>query len=263
MKGIDVYNDHYKKGMDLSQVKAEGYDFNIPKLTEGVDFVDASAYEIASETKEADILLSYFHFATPGGSKTGSGTYKKWWDPIDEAHDFLEALEDVPAPDFRVALDFEWSMDHIEETLDGNLGLLTQWAEEWLTEVHKELGYWPIFYSYWSYIDSNILLPNAIINGCPLWLARYNGDTDPYMNEAWGWERWDIWQYTSSGSVEGINRRVDLNDAPYDLEGLMLVDCPPVGQEPYSSRIQRQVKKIRKNADELWLISKELEEKGL
>lgn len=244
MKGIDLSRHNFDRGpVDYAAVLAAGYEFVVLKLTEGVDYIDPYVMDEAKRVKDAGLLLSYYHFATPGGSKV-SGGYKKWWDAQDEAEDFLAALSRAEKPDFRITLDYEWSSDHIEETLP-NKPDRTRWAAEWVTFVQKALGYWPIFYTYKHYLDDQLTTPNATLQKCPLWYARYN-DT-PGLDPAWGWDEYLMWQSTSHGSVPGIVGRVDLNDAPNGLKDVMF---PPPGQ-PLADQIRMHTEAIRAHCDAL------------
>lgn len=238
IKGLDLYNSNWERSgdnIDFHAIKAAGYDFVILKITEGVDFVDASVGKMAPLVKDAGLLLGYYHFATPGGSKSRSG-YKKWWDAPDEARDLLDALKNVPKPDLRVALDFEWKTDHIEETLP-NKADRTRWAVEFIEIVEAELGYKPMFYSYGYYMGKH-LVPHETINACPLWLARYNDE--PGFKEEWGWDRYEIWQYTSSGTVPGVVGDVDLNDAPHGLDRVLVPkgDCEVSLKDQFKEHVE-------------------------
>lgn len=66
----------------------------------------------------------------------------------------------------------------------------------------KNGGHTPVIYTYYSFAKSWIDL-NAI--DAPRWLANYTGKI--------GIDGVDIWQYSSSGSVNGIAGRVDVNKA--------------------------------------------------
>jgi len=59
----------------------------------------------------------------------------------------------------------------------------------------------------------------------PLWVAHYTTAAAPYMPV--GWTSWLIWQYTSSGRVDGISGNVDMNRAWEDLLGV--IPPPPGG----------------------------------
>ena len=49
-------------------------------------------------------------------------------------------------------------------------------------------------------------------NGYRLWVAHWTTADSPRMPAAnWGGHGWTIWQYSSRGSVDGINGFVDLD----------------------------------------------------
>lgn len=71
-----------------------------------------------------------------------------------------------------------------------------------MMDILDQKGFMPGWYSYTNYIN-NYLSPSALTD-YPLWVADYRaalGYTGPH----------DIWQYTSSGSVNGIPGAVDMN----------------------------------------------------
>lgn len=72
-------------------------------------------------------------------------------------------------------------------------------------------GYYPLLYTYTSFANS--YLDMAQLSGYDLWLADYRG----YM----GIQGASIWQYSSSGAVDGIAGRVDRNIAYKDYPALI------------------------------------------
>ena len=72
-------------------------------------------------------------------------------------------------------------------------------------------GYYPLLYTYTSFANS--YLDMAQLPGYDLWLADYRG----YM----GIQGASIWQYSSSGAVDGIAGRVDMNIAYKDYPALI------------------------------------------
>lgn len=246
--GIDVSHHQYNRGVpDFDAVKEEGHSFVIVKLTEGVDYIDPSARCMAQAVLNAGLDLSYYHFATPGGS---SG--KEWWDAGDEARDFLAALEGLPAPTMRVVLDFEW------KKVDLSPAQRTEWACEWLEIVGSALGYKPILYSYVNYLNTYVHLPSAPLNEHPLWLAHYTSADAPAFNPAWGWAEEDffLWQHASDGEVAGITGHVDLNRAMRDLDPLRF------GQPALEYRVEEFQANSRSRAPEYTKRLNELAKEG-
>lgn len=69
-------------------------------------------------------------------------------------------------------------------------------------DILDQKGFTPGWYSYTNFINSYI--NKDMLKDYPLWVADYRsalGYSGPY----------DIWQYTSSGTVSGINGNVDMN----------------------------------------------------
>ena len=69
-------------------------------------------------------------------------------------------------------------------------------------DILDQKGFTPGWYSYTNFINSYI--DKDMLKAYPLWVADYRsalGYSGPY----------DIWQYTSSGTVSGINGNVDMN----------------------------------------------------
>lgn len=79
----------------------------------------------------------------------------------------------------------------------------------------EELGYIPVIYSNKDYLKNYFDMDKIKIrfNKVYLWYARYASSiTEEERNKA------DIWQYTSTGKVDGINGNVDLNEFYTDFE---------------------------------------------
>lgn len=78
-------------------------------------------------------------------------------------------------------------------------------ATAFLNQVYKN-GYTPILYGNKTYLTSYFDTTKIVsgVKNCKVWLAQYN-DKVTYEGE------YDIWQYTSTGTVDGISGNVDLN----------------------------------------------------
>lgn len=71
-------------------------------------------------------------------------------------------------------------------------------------EVIKGAGYEPGVYSNAWFLDHNLNMSE--LKGISVWVASYNGQNKPsYSGD------YDLWQYTDSGKVDGIDTAVDLN----------------------------------------------------
>lgn len=108
-----------------------------------------------------------------------------------------------------IAFDFEYDSVNYARKNGVNITktLCTDMAIAFLREV-KVAGYVPVIYTnkdYLSrYFDMNRIV--AALGTVYVWYARYKSSiSDTELEVA------DIWQYTSSGSIPGVNGRVDMN----------------------------------------------------
>ncbi len=262
--GVDLSNYNAQRGpVDFVALKAAGCGFAFLKATEGVDFQDYSVGMFAQGCVDAELPFAYYHLATPGGARKSGGGYKTWWDPKDEAHDFLTVVETLPeAPCFPI-IDFEWAgMDECLPNFDDR----ARWCREWIDIVSEHQrqrvpwfnGELVQFYSNPDWLGS-VTLPDPVINACPLWYARWTSPPPPF-DTSWGWDNWTIWQYDDKGTIDGVTGRVDMNTAP-SLDPVTFAALPR--DEKYSRRIRRSVRKIRRQCDELALVAADLEREGL
>ena len=76
-------------------------------------------------------------------------------------------------------------------------------------EILNENGFDAGIYSNMDYIKSGKFTPQLIAD-YPLWFARYTNNDDPGLYAKKGKELY-LWQYSSKGTVPGINGNVDMN----------------------------------------------------
>lgn len=69
----------------------------------------------------------------------------------------------------------------------------------------KSAGYTPGVYANKTWLSSYI--NTSALSGCKIWLAQYNPSGPTYSG------RYDLWQYTSKGHVDGISGNVDMNQS--------------------------------------------------
>ncbi|WP_028401968.1 GH25 family lysozyme [Ectobacillus panaciterrae] len=192
--GIDV--SHYDGIIDWNQVKNDPnqVSFMFTKVTEGseqgTNFVDPTFQYNINGANNVGILTGAYHFFRAISVD----------DAKQEAAFFIQNLQNVTltAPVF---VDVEVN--------DGNLDpdTLTDAVNAFLTEL-KNAGYTNNgVYSNLDFFE-NSLNPSRLQNTL-LWIARYN--------ERSAGIDCDIWQYTNSGKVQGINGNVDCNISYIDL----------------------------------------------
>lgn len=96
-----------------------------------------------------------------------------------------------------IAFDFEHAAIYQTMSRETNAAICSAFLQ-----TVKNGGYVPVIYTYYAFAKSWLDL-DAV--DAPRWLANYTGKI--------GIDGVDIWQYSSSGSVEGIAGRVDMNRA--------------------------------------------------
>jgi lysozyme len=190
VKGCDVSS--YQGSIDFDALKA-AVGFIIAKATEGSGFIDAQFARNWSEAKRVGIRRAAYHFARPDLGNAAQ----------DEARWFLSQLGPLDAGD-RLALDYEVDWD----------GDVVGWCKTWLDLVRSVTGITP-------YIYLNLYLVSVYDwgaieqpGGYPLWLADYDGLPDAVIETPW--PRVAIKQWTSAGTLPGINGLVDLNSSAWE-----------------------------------------------
>lgn len=149
----------------------------------------------------AGIRVGPYHRAFTNGN--GRRQVKK--DARAEAGVFIGAVGDLRAGDLPPALDVETPFDGL------NRRELRLWVRTWLKRVERRLGRKPIVYtnaSSWAQTGDTLSFARR---GHPLWVANWDVRAPIVPADNWAGESWSIWQYTSSGSVPGIDGRVDRN----------------------------------------------------
>lgn len=190
IKGIDVSS--YQDRIDWSRAKADGIAFAYVKASEGTTFADPKYRAHVTGAKTAGIKAGAYHFARPD---TNSTDLKR--DARAEADWFL-SLAAPRSGDLLPVLDLE--------TAGLAPARMVEWTRAWLERVRGRIGARPVLYTYPAFWSS--MGGTTAFRLYPLWIANY-GVSQPQLPA--GWRRYTIWQYTSSGSVDGVPGRADLN----------------------------------------------------
>lgn len=193
----------YPWGLDVSKwqgvinwqaVANAGVAFCFMKATEGTGFVDSQFARNWPSAAQRRIYRGAYHFARPTASPSVTQS------AINNANHHLNVARPGQY-DLRSVLDIEVS---------GGLSPanLRTWIQAFVTRVNQRTGRTPIIYTspgFWRYTVGN---PGTNY-GCPLWIAHWRLGQWPDVPPAWN--RWDFWQYSSSGACPGVSGRVDVN----------------------------------------------------
>jgi lysozyme len=192
LTGIDV--SHWQGTITWSKVKGDGNSFVICKATEGgtnrtapygAYYKDPTFDANWAAIKANGMTRGAYHFGRPGR------------DPITQADFFVNTVRPTSG-DLQLVLDLE--------VTDGkSAAQVWAWTQMFCSRVKTRTGRPPIIYCSPSFWTTNVGNPTNNMN-CPLWIANWNV-TSPTIPRAWG--TWTFWQYSSTGTTNGISGIVD------------------------------------------------------
>lgn len=194
LPGVDV--SHWQGRIDWRATANDGIGVAYLKASESTGYVDPTYERNRDEATAAGILVGAYHFARPGRD---GGSVEA--DARAEAAHFLETA--APRPGELVpALDLEAAGSLAPEELG-------RWTRTFLDTVSEGIGgRAPVIYTSPSFWDGRVSDDSGVAREHPLWVAHWGVDR-PDLPGAW--DAWHGWQQTSSGSVDGIQGRVDRN----------------------------------------------------
>ncbi|GAC1445299.1 MAG: hypothetical protein NVSMB55_25630 [Mycobacteriales bacterium] len=186
LSGPDVASYQHPSGapIDWNAVRASGQRWAFVKATEGTTYTNPYFAADWHDSAAAGLYHGAYHFARPS-SQSGSASA--------QAQAFASAIgpQQVPGT-LPPILDLEQS---------GGLAPadLVTWTHEFLNAVQTDTGRLPMLYTYPNFWQ-NQMAGSAEFTAYPLWVASYGTSSAPTL----GWSHWTFWQYTSSGTVDGI-----------------------------------------------------------
>ncbi|NBD24478.1 GH25 family lysozyme [Paenibacillus glycinis] len=185
LKVIDV--SHHQGIVNWDKVRTDGVVGVFMKATEGGGFKDSTLPSNAVNAAAAGLKVGFYHYAHPESN-----------DAAAEAAHFVSVIAGYKA-DFPHVLDVEGDAAQVPDDE------LTDWCAQWLREVERLTGHDAMVYTGASFAKTYL---GKELGQWPLWIAHY-GTNRPMDNDTW--DEWAVFQYTSTGSVNGIAGNVDLN----------------------------------------------------
>lgn len=190
IKGIDISN--HQKGLNIKNIESD-IEFVIAKQSEGYGFVDALHDEFKKQSYENNKEFGSYHFARPDLGNTGKI----------EADFFVRCLGEISDGQILV-LDYETPAPNL------NVNQEVEWCYEFLVRVEELTGIKPLLYINQAY-NNKYNWAKVINNGNGIWIASWFNNPDLNYPPSTKWPFVAIWQYTSSGSVNNWNGRIDRN----------------------------------------------------
>ena len=191
LKGIDISN--HQRGLDLSKIDC---DFVIIKATEGKSHVDQYCDGFFQQALSLGKKLGVYHFAN--NSDNTAKQEADWF--INNTRGYIGKA--IPVLDW-------------EDDVTDNV----PWALEWLQRVEQAYGCKPLIYMSESVVNRYDWSPVANAN-YGIWVAKYRDNLPDYnydMSKAGNmpsikyWSTMALWQWTSTGRLNGWNGNLDCN----------------------------------------------------
>ena len=178
MKGIDIAS--YQTSVDFKKVKNSGIEIVYIKATEGL-------------TYENPLLKSQYNGAKSAGLKIGFYHFLRNNDPVLEAKHFLSAIVGFKA-DCRDAIDIESGSGGTITHTSSNVRLFA----DYLILKGRQVCLYTNDYFYANNLNNSV-------KNIPLWVAHYGAAKPNAVN-------YIGFQYTDTGSVNGISGPIDLSE---------------------------------------------------
>lgn len=195
-QGVDV--SVYQGNIDWKAAKADGVEFAIMRAGYGKYVSQKDKYfdQNMQNAKAAGLPCGAYWFSyalTPE-------------DAIKEADAFYEVIKDYQF-EYPVSFDMETesqsklSKEQVTAIIDAFCGRM------------ESYGYYTTLYSYASFL--NYKVGESIFDKYDIWVAHYN-TSKPAFNRHYG-----LWQYSSTGTIDGIQGNVDQDFAYLDYERII------------------------------------------
>ena len=194
IKGVDV--SFWQKAINWDKVKASGIKFAIIRCGYGDGGVDSYFERNVRECERVGIPWGAYYFS--------------YAESVDEAKRELDnclKLLKGKKPQYPVYYDLE---DEATTGSQSNRTIL-QMAKTFVEGIEKA-GYWAGIYANTNWFNTR--LTDVWYDKKAKWVAQYN-DKNTYKKP------YGIWQYTSSGKVNGIDGNTDLNYGYVDYPALI------------------------------------------
>lgn len=217
LTGVDI--SAHNNVTDWAALKADGIDFVMLRTgyrgygSEGKLSKDTRFREYYRAAKEAGLLVGAYFFSQAVSEE----------EAVEEAILTAQMLEGCEL-DFPVAYDWELIFHDSARTDNVPVDVLTDCTLAFCQNI-ESFGYRSMVYQNKRTTLFKLDLPR--LTEIPFWLAEY-GDGPTYIYE------YDMWQYSCTGSVNGVEGNVDLNLCFKDFsqEGDPLISLPAPADTP-------------------------------
>ncbi len=197
VNGVDV--SAHQGSIDWAKAKADGVDFAIIRI-------GYRGYGAKGNMAEDNWFVRNIEAAKAAGVMVGIYFYSQALNTLEaraEAKYTLELLGDYEL-DLPIFMDYEFSPSSSGRFTSGTISKITATANvRAFCEVIEEAGYEAGLYANLNFLNKTVD-GNSLGEEYPIWVAQYYS-TCNYKHD------YTYWQYSSSGSVNGISTRADVN----------------------------------------------------
>ena len=198
-QGIDISS--YQRNVNFSSIKNSGIDIVYIKSSERTTYINPYFESSYSNAKANGLKVGFYHYVR---ARTINQA-------INEANFFARVVSGKQA-DCKLAMDFENF---------GNLSInqINEISKVFLETLERITNSQPIIYS--NAFSARTIFSQELTK-YPLWVANY-GVSTPGSNGKW--DTWVGWQYTSTGTLNGVSGYVDRNQF---TDGVFLSSATPL-----------------------------------
>lgn len=182
-RGIDI--SHHQGNIDFDKLKGN-IDFAMVRTSYGAFYEDKKYKQNIAGLERIGVPYGLYHFSYA----TSIDSAKK------EAEGFIKIIKNYN-PTYPVVIDIESS----SRTSDVRSDTLVDIADTICKKI-EDAGYYVMIYANLDYLNNK--LNDSKLDRYDKWLAEWKNK--PSYNKPFG-----IWQYSSKGSIPGINGNVDMN----------------------------------------------------
>ena len=194
--GIDV--SHWQNNINFDALsKSQSIDFMIIRAGQGINIIDKKFERNYTLAKRYGIPLGVYLYANAQNVEEARN----------EANHLVNLMQGKKF-ELPVYYDVE-----AQENVDVNT--ITAMCNEFC-KILKNAGYKTGIYASKYYLMYKIY-PNKLPSDCSIWVASYGKNNGCIPKDTYKYnEKWDIWQYTSTGSIAGVDGDVDY-DVSYKI----------------------------------------------
>ena len=186
LRGIDV--SKWQGEINWPAVAKDDVAYAITRTNDG-SYMDPKFDTNWAQIKAQGIVRSAYQYWHPGN------------DPVEQADVFIDKVGKLGAGDLPGVIDVETTDNGVPPaTIAANIAI-------WMDLVEEGTGRRPMIYTGRYFWNDNV--KSDAFKDDPLWIAHYTTTGCPTIPDAWS--NWALWQFTDSGSVDGIGGNVDLN----------------------------------------------------